>query len=65
MSNNRVAGLLKVPDAGGDPGLVPAPSLLELVLASVNIMQGRITCSRMADDPPEVVIAPATGPPGP
>ncbi len=37
---------------------MPAPSLLEVVLASVNIMQVRITRSRMADDPPEVVIAP-------
>ena len=37
---------------------MPAPSLLEVVLASVNIMQVRITRSRMAGDPPEVVIAP-------
>ena len=40
------------------PAHVPAPSLLEVVLASVNIMQVRITRSRMAGDPPEVVIAP-------
>ena len=37
---------------------MPAPSLLEVVLASVNIMQVRITRSRMAGDPPEVMIAP-------
>ena len=48
----------KAPDVGGDPARVPAPSLLEVVLASVNIMQVRITRSRMAGDPPEVVIAP-------
>jgi NTE family protein len=38
---------------------VPTPSLLDVVLASVNIMQVRITRSRMAGDPPEVVVAPA------
>jgi NTE family protein len=48
------ASLLPTPD----PLRVPAPSLLEVVLASVNIMQVRITRSRMAGDPPEVVIAP-------
>ena len=48
------ASLLPTPD----PARVPAPSLLEVVLASVNIMQVRITRSRMAGDPPEVVIAP-------
>ena len=41
------------------PAHVPALSLLEVVLASVNIMQVRITRSRMAGDPPEVVVAPA------
>ena len=34
------------------------PSLLEVVMGSVNIMQVRITRSRMAGEPPEVVIAP-------
>ena len=48
------AAMLPTPD----PARVPAPSLLEVVLASVNIMQVRITRSRMAGDPPEVVIAP-------
>ena len=48
------ASMLPAPD----PLRVPAPSLLEVVLASVNIMQVRITRSRMAGDPPEVVIAP-------
>ena len=34
------------------------PALLDVVMASVNIMQMRITRSRMAGDPPELVIAP-------
>jgi NTE family protein len=45
----------------GEAGAVPAPrqpSVLDVVMTSVNIMQMRITRSRMAGDPPEVVIAP-------
>lgn len=34
------------------------PSLLDVMMTSLNIMQMRITRSRMAGDPPEVVIAP-------
>lgn len=34
------------------------PALLDVVMNSVNIMQMRITRSRMAGDPPELVIAP-------
>lgn len=34
------------------------PSVLDVVMTSVNIMQMRITRSRMAGDPPELVIAP-------
>lgn len=34
------------------------PSVLDVAMNSVNIMQMRITRSRMAGDPPEVVIAP-------
>ena len=37
---------------------MPIPSLLDVVMTSVNIMQMRITRSRMAGDPPELVIAP-------
>ena len=48
------ASLLPAPD----PVRVRNPSLLEVVLTSVNIMQVRITRSRMAGDPPELVIAP-------
>ena len=35
-----------------------SPSVLDVVMTSVNIMQMRITRSRMAGDPPELVIAP-------
>jgi len=36
----------------------PTPSLIEVVASSLNIMQVRITRSRMAGDPADVVIAP-------
>ena len=36
----------------------PLPSVLDVVMTSVNIMQMRITRSRMAGDPPEVVVTP-------
>ncbi|MGB4928244.1 MAG: patatin-like phospholipase family protein [Giesbergeria sp.] len=45
-----------LPTAG--PERERLPSLLEVVMGSVNIMQVRITRSRMAGEPPEVVIAP-------
>ncbi|RGE46944.1 patatin [Comamonas testosteroni] len=45
-----------VKDAEDDAPVVP--SLVNVVLASVNIMQMRITRSRMAGDPAEVLIAP-------
>ncbi|GAB4348161.1 MAG: patatin-like phospholipase RssA [Gammaproteobacteria bacterium] len=35
-----------------------SPSLVDVILRSVNIMQTRITRSRMAGDPPELVISP-------
>ena len=50
------------PDAGAAAPVarpVPVPSVLDVVMTSVNIMQMRITRSRMAGDPPEVVVAPA------
>ncbi len=43
---------------GPHPERVRPPSLLEVVMGSVNIMQVRITRSRMAGEPPEVVVAP-------
>ena len=45
----------------GSNGKAPAPkqpSMLDVMMTSVNIMQMRITRSRMAGDPPAVVIAP-------
>jgi len=49
------------PDPGAVPvpAPLPVPSVLDVVMTSVNIMQMRITRSRMAGDPPEVVVAPA------
>lgn len=44
--------------AGNALDMVRVPSLLDVVMTSVNIMQMRITRSRMAGDPPELVIAP-------
>ena len=35
-----------------------APGLFEVLASSINIMQDRITRSRMAGDPPEVIISP-------
>lgn len=37
------------------------PSILEVVAASINVMQVRISRSRMAGDPPEVVVTPRLG----
>lgn len=50
----------------GLDSLVPAfvqketdlPSMLDVITSSINIMQIRITRSRMAGDPPEIIIAP-------
>jgi NTE family protein len=50
---SSLEGLL--PARGPQP---PAASLLEVIASAVNIMQVRITRSRMAGDPPEVLIAP-------
>lgn len=34
------------------------PSILDVMTASINIMQVRVTRSRMADDPPDLIVAP-------
>lgn len=50
-----------IPGVGAPPPSadhLPIPSVLDVVMTSVNIMQMRITRSRMAGDPPELVIAP-------
>lgn len=43
---------------GNEPAEPDLPSMLDVVAASINIMQTRITRSRMAGDPPEVVVTP-------
>jgi len=48
-----------MPTRGDAPAAAPKPSVLDVVMTSVTIMQMRITRSRMAGDPPEVVIAPS------
>lgn len=40
---------------------VRAPSMLDVMASSINIMQVRISRSRMAGEPPDVVIAPRLG----
>ncbi len=55
-----------IPGVGAPPAVANSPlvdgmripSVLDVVMTSVNIMQMRITRSRMAGDPPELVIAP-------
>jgi NTE family protein len=42
----------------GQDDTPPVPSLFDVVASSINIMQVRITRSRMAGDPPDLVIAP-------
>lgn len=44
--------------AWGSQDKPPVPSLFDVVASSINIMQVRITRSRMAGEPPDLVIAP-------
>ncbi len=44
----------------GDDGEAP-PGLFEVLASSINIMQDRITKSRMAGDPPDVLLSPQLG----
>lgn len=44
--------------ASDDTASPRPPSLIEVVAASINVMQVRITRSRMAGDPPEAMITP-------
>jgi NTE family protein len=48
-------GVLMPGHAPDEPGL---PSMLNVVASSINIMQVRIARSRMAGDPPDVIVAP-------
>ena len=45
-------------DEGAAPSGPPAPSIYEVISNSINIMQTRIGRSRMAGDPPELLITP-------
>jgi NTE family protein len=46
----------------GPPGEREAqPSIYEVLAQSLNIMQVRITRTRMAGDPPEILVAPRLG----
>lgn len=38
--------------------LMPAPNLIEALAGSINIMQDKITRSRMAGDPPDILLVP-------
>lgn len=42
----------------GNGDVLPIPSVTDVVMTSITIMQMRITRSRLAGDPPELVIAP-------
>ena len=44
--------------ARADDGAPKLPSILEVVATSINIMQVRVTRSRMAGDPPDAIVAP-------
>lgn len=43
------------------PARAPAPGILEVMASSVDIMQDRITRSRLAGEPPDVLITPRIG----
>ena len=42
----------------GEDGGPASPSMLDVLSASINIMQVRVTRSRLAGDPPDVLLAP-------
>ncbi len=54
----RLRGWMGKRNAGGPEEAQRMPSVLDVVMTSVNIMQMRITRSRMAGEPPEVVVTP-------
>jgi len=49
---NNLTSLMGASDAS------KSPSMLDIVASSLNVMQVRITRSRMAGDPPDVLVAP-------
>ena len=59
MANMRThAPWLHLPGLEGDPEDRDSPGLMQVLASSLHIMQDRITRSRMAGDPPDLVIAP-------
>jgi len=58
VRNGDWARRLKFWGSAADKPAFKQPSMLDVMMTSVNIMQMRVTRSRMAGDPPEVVIAP-------
>ena len=46
---------------GAQDGPAEAPGLVSVLMSSINIMQDRITRSRMAGDPPDVHLVPRMG----
>jgi len=54
----RLQDRLGVRSSPADSGAPALPSMLDVVATSLNIMQVRITRSRMAGDPPDVIVAP-------
>ncbi|MFA5596979.1 MAG: patatin, partial [Pusillimonas sp.] len=58
LQNNLSALLPDFADNDDDRQRLEIPSMLDVVAASINIMQERITRSRMVGEPPHVVITP-------
>ena len=54
---DNIGALIPDKNDNGD-GATEMPSMLDVVASSLNIMQVRLTRSRMAGDPPDVTIAP-------
>ncbi|OIO57370.1 MAG: patatin [Alphaproteobacteria bacterium CG_4_10_14_0_2_um_filter_63_37] len=52
-SSSKAKSKAKAKDCG-----IPAPGLFDVMAGSLNIMQERITNSRMAGDPPDVIVTP-------
>ena len=55
---NNLSALLTDRSGESGPARPEIPSMLDVVAASINIMQERITRSRMAGEPPHVTISP-------
>jgi NTE family protein len=54
----RPGRLRRSAEGKGEPTADKGPSMMEVMVGALNIMQERITRSRMAGDPPDVLLAP-------